>query len=301
MTLWTTRASEVSLLLLPRSRRPGGSACAELVERFVSARRNRAGALGSLPPRATGRGRRWRASSVPVGRGRLRCSLRRRSPAGKYRSTRGVSDRARVGSSAGIPSCSSSLPPLSAWFDRPPVACHPAGGQLHALLRPPGHAKHLLRLDCCIPPKDQPGRTIPVRPSHQRRGRRRRWLLRHASGSHVRLQVSVNRAASKHAACPATTEKQGQRCAGHRAASVDGPGMRTFGEREGPRRLATLRRAPSFDANAVVDENALAGLPARPLGSLSHRRDSRKMNLRLRGEREDCCFRRLAICSAPGL
>jgi hypothetical protein len=36
---------------------------------------------------------------------------------------------------------------------------------------------------------------VPIR---QRRGRRRRWLLRHASERQVRLQFAADRAASKH-------------------------------------------------------------------------------------------------------
>lgn len=34
---------------------------------------------------------------------------------------------------------------MRAWFDRLPVACHPAAGQVPALLGPPRHAKHLLQ------------------------------------------------------------------------------------------------------------------------------------------------------------
>ena len=44
-------------------------------------------------------------------------------------------------------------------------------------------------------PRDE---TPGPRPLRQRGGRRRRWLLRHASGSPVRLHVTADRAASKH-------------------------------------------------------------------------------------------------------
>ena len=39
---------------------------------------------------------------------------------------------------------------------------------------------------------------VPRRSEHQRRGRRRWRLLRHASDSQIRLQVTADRVASKH-------------------------------------------------------------------------------------------------------
>ena len=59
--------------------------------------------------------------------------------------------------------------------------------------------------------------TPPFRPIQQRRGCRRRWLLRRASDSHARLQVTTNRAASKHLGVSGNYGKRGRRRAGHGA------------------------------------------------------------------------------------
>ncbi len=52
------------------------------------------------------------------------------------------------------------------------------------------------------------GDSAHPRPEHQRSGRRRRWLLHHASDSQVRLQVTADRPASKHIAATASAERR---------------------------------------------------------------------------------------------
>ena len=49
----------------------------------------------------------------------------------------------------------------------------------------------------------------PFRPSRQRRSRRGRWLLRHASDSQMRLQAAPDRAASKHFGDSCSGDKAG--------------------------------------------------------------------------------------------
>ena len=75
-------------------------------------------------------------------------------------------------------------------------------------------------------------RGSPARPIRQRRRCRRSWLLRQASDSQVRLQVTANRAASKHIAVSAATESRAA------AASVTAPGR---SRARGCARLANTR------------------------------------------------------------
>ena len=62
--------------------------------------------------------------------------------------------------------------------------------------------------------------SAPPRPEHQRRGRRRQSLLRHASDSQVRLQVAADRTASKHFGRSRNRGNAGPRA--DAAAAVDG-------------------------------------------------------------------------------
>ena len=82
-------------------------------------------------------------------------------------------------------------------------------------------SEHLLPMQDGEPPEQRlAGACRPIR---QRRGCRRRWLLRRASDSHARLQVTANRAVSKHLGVSGDYGKRGRRHAGH------GPGRPTAG------------------------------------------------------------------------
>lgn len=58
-------------------------------------------------------------------------------------------------------------------------------------------------------PQQAAGETAAFRPEHQRRVHRRRRLLRQASDSQARLQVTADRAASKHFGDTCTRGKGG--------------------------------------------------------------------------------------------
>ena len=93
--------------------------------------------------------------------------------------------------------------------------------------------------------------TPRFRPEHQRRGRRRRWLLPCASDSEARLQVAADRTGSKHIGGFRIAERGGPACAGHGGRSVDG-------RRCGP--LAICETGAVRDARPTLWSRGVPGL-----------------------------------------
>jgi hypothetical protein len=79
-----------------------------------------------------------------------------------------------------------------------PPRCRMAYGSSRAIAPHPARAVARSRRVRAIQQSVRRGGTIAGRPIQKRRGYRRGWLLRHASNSELRLQVSADRAASKH-------------------------------------------------------------------------------------------------------
>ena len=107
----------------------------------------------------------------------------------------------------------------------------------------------------------------PFRPEHQRRGRRGRRLLRHASESQGRLQVAAGRAASKHFGDSRSRGKEGQP-----PWPITAPSRRGDGDAHvwrGARLLAIGWSRPAFAIARVSRHMAHSWLRSSDIGSES--------------------------------
>ena len=83
---------------------------------------------------------------------------------------------------------------------------------------------------CCIRAKELSSLAAPARPEHRLRGRRGRWLLRHASDSQTRLQAAANRAACKHFGDSCSRDKAGLSADPAEDSTASRPEMRACSE-----------------------------------------------------------------------
>ena len=91
------------------------------------------------------------------------------------------------------------------------------------------------------------------------------WLLRHASGGLVRLQVTADRPAASISVAPAIAAKEGSRRGRSQRRTVEGVQMRSFGEKH----VAHAERANTcLRAHAVLVLTAPAWLPVSGSGSV---------------------------------